>query len=164
MTAFKKALDRFYQTYNRILGSYQTSAPEERAGLIQDIRTKLQEVQTVANTGGPGGSGIIPPTVPEQLAFQKQIEDAQNKADDLITKIQSMGSAPVPTPPTPDPTPSGMEAFQTALVQFNQTHERVLGSYLSAPPADRSNLINQIRTALDKLQRVANTGGQEVHR
>jgi hypothetical protein len=162
MAAFKKALDRFYQTYNTILGSYQTSAPEERAGLIQDIRTKLQEVQTVANTGGPGGSGIIPPTVPEQLAFQKQIEDAQNKADDLITKIQAMSSAPVPTPPTPVPAPSsipGMAAFETALAQFNQTHERVLGSYLSAPPADRSNLINQIRTALDKLQRVANTGG-----
>jgi hypothetical protein len=99
MSAFKDALARFYQTYNTILGSYQTSVPEERAGLIQDIRTKLQQVQTVANNGGPGGSGIIPPTVPGQLAFQKQIEDAQNKADDLITKIQSMGSAPVPAPP-----------------------------------------------------------------
>ena len=151
MAEFKKALDRFYQTYNRILGSYQTSAPQERAGLIQDIRTKNNEVDTVANTGGVGGTPIVPPTVAEQLAFEKQNEDASAKTADLIAKINALGPGPV-VPPAPSPSGvPGMAAYRQAINNFNQTYNQVLGSYQTVAPGLRQGLIKDIQAKQQAL-------------
>ena len=139
MAVFKEALARFYQTYNRILGSYQTSAPEERAGLIQDIRTKNDVVDKVANTGGAGGTPIVPPTVAEQLAFEKQTEDASAKAEDLIEKIQAMG--------TPSPTPSPFVPGHSDILNREPTNPTeafaLLKAYVSQPEAPFTDFVGQ---------------------
>jgi hypothetical protein len=137
MEAFQTALAQFNQTHERVLGSYLSAPPADRSNLINQIRTALDKLQRVANTGGPGGSPIIPPTVAGQLAFQKQIEDAENKADDLIAMIQSMG--------IPSPTPSPFVPGHSDILNREPTNETeafaLLRAYASQPEANFSDFV-----------------------